>query len=243
MFPDVAQLLEIQEMDQEAHTLQEQLNQYPAIWDEMKKELRRKTVAVETLRNAEEERRKERVRIEQDLRLSSDKLKQYQAQQMMVKTGKELNAIGAQIETLKKTIARLEERGIALLEEDGQSADKIAKAEEELAEVKERARKERDRIRDQVAAKKERLTAVKADRDRAVTKVSEGSMKCYERVRARHPVNPVVSVRNGSCAGCNFQVLPHRLVEVHKGDQIIYCDNCGRILSEDESFSENEELA
>ena len=40
----------------------------------------------------------------------------------------------------------------------------------------------------------------------------------------------VAEVINGSCSACYMKLRPQRQVEVKKGDQIITCENCARIL-------------
>jgi predicted nucleic acid-binding Zn-ribbon protein len=239
--PQIALLLELQEVDQEIGQLQAQLNRYPVIWEEVKAELRKKTARVEEQRAMQERRHVERRKTEQDLRISSEKLRQYQSQQMLVKTGKELTAISGQIDTLKKTIARLEERGLQILEEDPQLAERIAAAEAELGVAKEHARTERERIRQQVAAKKDRIEFLRGERDKILPKLAQDALGLYERVRLRWPERPVVPVRNGSCTGCNFALLPNKLVDLHKNDALQVCDNCGRILSEDETYQPDQQ--
>jgi predicted nucleic acid-binding Zn-ribbon protein len=40
----------------------------------------------------------------------------------------------------------------------------------------------------------------------------------------------VAEVINGSCTACNMSLRPQMNVEVKKGEQIITCENCSRIL-------------
>ena len=40
----------------------------------------------------------------------------------------------------------------------------------------------------------------------------------------------VAEVVNGSCAACNMSLRPQMAVEVRKGDKILTCENCSRIL-------------
>ena len=40
----------------------------------------------------------------------------------------------------------------------------------------------------------------------------------------------VAEVVNGSCAACNMSLRPQMAVEVRKGDKIMTCENCSRIL-------------
>src|SRR5262245_43677967 len=129
MNSEISLLLDLQQIDQEWLELQDQLNRYPGIWDEVKDALRKKTEVVDQAKSAVEDHNKERQRIEKELRSTTEKLKKYQAQQMMVKTSKELTAINAQIDTLKKTITRLEELGLALIEKDESVKKRVAEEE------------------------------------------------------------------------------------------------------------------
>jgi predicted nucleic acid-binding Zn-ribbon protein len=114
----------------------------------------------------------------------------------------------------------------------------LSAAEGVLAEAKERARVERERIRQQVASKKAKIVQLKADREAAIKRVPEESLRQYEQCRVRHPGDAIVDVRNGSCGGCHFSLLPNRLVEVHQGEKLVRCDHCGRLLSEDKTREE-----
>jgi predicted nucleic acid-binding Zn-ribbon protein len=236
MNQQIRHLVEIQELDKEIQELQEQINRYPGIWEEIKADLAKKTESLAQATRAITSHEEERRKVEQEMRLAGEKLVSYQAQQMLVKTSKELAAISSQIDNLKKRIDRLQEVGTSLLNEDENVRVRVATAEKALAEAKQKAREERDRIRKQVNTKKERIAALQADRAKIVGATEGDFVSSYDQVRRRWDVNPVVPVRNGSCTGCHFALLANRLVELHREEGIVYCDNCGRILSEDETF-------
>lgn len=238
MHPDIAKLLEVQDIDAEIISLQSQIDQYPGVWDELKRELRKKTEAVDKAKASHATHEAQRARIQSELRETTERMKKYQAQQMLVKTSKELIAIGNQIESLKATIQSLQVEGAGLLEHDERVNSDLAAAEGVLAEAKERARAERERIRQQVAAKKAKIERLKHDREAAIKRVPEESLRLYEQSRVRHPGDAIVEVRNMSCGGCHFALLPNRLVEVHQGEKLVRCDHCGRLLSEDKTREE-----
>lgn len=237
---DVSKLVDLQEIDSQVVEIQGQLNLYPRVWDEVKTELRKLTEEAEAAAKADQDRAAERKRIEQELRIGTDKLLKYQTQQMMVKSSKELTAINSQIDSLKKTMARLEEQGLAILNSEDEAKARIANSAKAVADAKAKAKTERERIRKQVDAKTKNLEALKKERQKIAAKVSEDSLETYERVRRRWPINPVVPVRNRSCTGCQWQILPQKMVELHTADHLALCDNCGRILSEDQTPNEEQ---
>ncbi len=236
MHPQIALLIDLQDVDLRLGELQGQLNRYPQTWEETKSKLLKKTRSLEAAQTEQTNRVEEKKKIEQDLRASCDKLKQYQAQQMMVKTAKELTAISAQIDGLKTAIQRLEGRGEEILSTEEDIRTRVEAAEKDVTEFREKARKERDRIREQVSTKTVEMKKLEKEREGLVPRIDESARDLYEKTRKRWPDDPVVSVRNGSCTGCNFAVLPNRLVALHLDEDILRCDHCGRILSHDETF-------
>lgn len=237
---DVNKLVDLQEIDSQIVEIQGQLNLYPRIWDEVKTELRQLTEAAEAAAKANQDRAAERKRIEADLRNSTEKLIKYQAQQMLVNSAKELTAINNQIESMKKSIQRLEEQGLAILNSEDDLKARIESTGKAVSEAKAKAKTERERIRKQVDAKTKQLETLKAEREKTARKVSAPSLETYERVRRRWAVNPVVPVRNRSCTGCQWQILPQKMVELHQAEHLALCDNCGRILSEDQTPAEEQ---
>jgi len=236
MLDSISKLLELQDIDSRISELQEQLNRYPKIWDEMKEQLRKKTEKLEKAKSEESDHSKERRRIEMELRTGAEKLKKFQSQQMMIKSPKELTAIESQIQNLKKQNATNEKIGLELLEKDESVRQKISETQTDLDKLKEKAKTERDRIRKLVNEKQKEITHLKSERQKLVPSLEKSSLKIYTRANNRWPGNAIVEVRNGSCSGCFFALLPNKLIEVHQGDSIVLCDNCGRILSHDESF-------
>jgi predicted nucleic acid-binding Zn-ribbon protein len=232
----MARLLDLQDIDRQLYELQEQLNNYPTVWEDMKKKLRRRQEEFDKAQTAHQDRTAERTRIEQELRLSADKMKQYQAQQMIVKTPKEYEALNAQMDNLKKNMIRLEERATDLLDTDSASKEVLEKAEADLNGMKVKAREERERIRDQVNKKKQLQEKLTKEREEVRKQVDPELLRLYEQTRRRWELDPVVPVRQGSCTGCHFAVLPNRLVVLHCDTETLTCDNCGRIFSHDETF-------
>ena len=61
----------------------------------------------------------------------------------------------------------------------------------------------------------------------------------FIRVRLEHPV--IVAVTDGICSGCNIAVHPQSFIELQRGQQILSCPNCQRLIFWCEHFSLPEE--
>lgn len=236
MLTEVRRLLEVQTLDQEILQLQEQLARYPQIWEEVKNRLAKKKAALEKAQKDADRHAKDRRRTEQKLRLFTDDLRKYQQQQNNVKTPREYEAISKQIEATRKKISQSEETGLALIEKTEEIERALENAKEEFEKIKDHYLKEKERIRVQFNEKKQRLTELEKEREAMTADIEEEVMIQYGRVNVRYPGNGVVTVQGGSCSGCHWQVLPDVLIKLHNQSGLVYCQNCSRILSEDEDY-------
>lgn len=241
MLPQIKIFEEIQVLDQEALQLKDQMARYPAIWEEVKKRLAKAKEDHDRAVAARERQLRDRKRVEQKLRLFSDDLRRYQTQQKEIKNSKEYEAVNKQIETVKKKIGQAEEQGLGLIEKEPQLEKDEQTTCAEVKKLKELARKEKERIRVQFNEKKERLATVEGERDKLRAAAAPEHLEIYDRVFVRYPGNALASVRNNSCTGCHWQLLPDMLVKLHGGQDLLFCTNCGRILTEDEDYVPGEE--
>ncbi len=241
MLPEVKTLLDVQELDNEIIDLNSQIGKYPLIWEEVKKNFAAKKEAYDKAAKAKERHAKDRRRVEQKIRVFSEDLRRYQAQQHSVKTQKEYEAISKQIESLKEKINSQEELGMELIGKTESIDEDLEKAEAELKEAEEFYKAEKERIRGQFNEKKRRVEQLQKERDKVLNKTPDTVRTDYERLALMHPGSAAVPVRQGSCSGCNFGLLPNDLVQVHRDERLVHCPNCGRILSHDLDYQPEEE--
>jgi uncharacterized protein len=241
MLSDVKLLLEIQELDQEILEVNGQIALYPKIWEEVKQKIALKKQAYHQAESDLESHQKARRSVEQDIRLYSEELRRSQAQQRAIKTSKEFDAINKQIESLKAKMSELETAGLELIGKDEVIDANLKEASAELEEIQGVYLKEKERIRVQFNEKKTRINVLAKDKAKFVARVKGRSMIDYNRIFKRHPGTVTVPVRGGSCSGCHFGLVPNDLIQVHQLEKVVYCPNCGRILSHDEDYIPEDE--
>jgi len=236
MLDQVRLLIDLQEIDREALELSQQMGQYPAIWEEVKTKLNALKAAVEDADHAKENHAKDRKSVEQRIRINVDALRRFQQQQTAVKTSREFEAINKQVDAAKMKINQLEEQGLGLIANDEAVDAATAITREELKNYEEFAATEKERIRLQFNDKKGRVSGLDGDRKGLRQRVEKEYITVYDRAARRHPGSAVVTVRNKSCTGCHFQLLPNVLTEVRSGHKLISCPNCSRLVSHDEDW-------
>ena len=69
-----------------------------------------------------------------------------------------------------------------------------------------------------------------AERQALTVQIDAASLKLYERVHEKYMMDPVIPLKGNTCTGCFMQVGPQVHVTLSKGDALVRCPGCGRIV-------------
>ncbi len=163
-----------------------------------------------------------------------EKIEKYKNQQFQVKTNKQYDTLGREIDLAQEKIAKLQKE-LELLE------GKAGTAKEDGEKLK----PEIETLQGELSDRKKELAAVdkehedeelrlRHEREKLVSKISKADVQMYERIRKAKEGKAVVPVTRNSCGGCFNRVTPQRVLELRKNNAIITCERCGRILVSDE---------
>ncbi len=77
----------------------------------------------------------------------------------------------------------------------------------------------------------EEVEVLRRERERLFATLPPGVKGTYQRIvsRIRDGV-AVAEARNGSCSACFIALRPQVMAQIRRGEEIIICDNCNRIL-------------
>jgi len=77
----------------------------------------------------------------------------------------------------------------------------------------------------------ERLAVARKEREELFANLPKQMSGLYARIKARiRDGVAVAEARNRSCSACFMSLRPQVMSEIRRGEEIITCDNCGRIL-------------
>ena len=77
----------------------------------------------------------------------------------------------------------------------------------------------------------EKLAGSRSERERLVAALPKAMGAQYVRIVARiRDGVAVAEARNGACMACFMALRPQAMAQVRRGEEIITCDNCNRIL-------------
>ena len=92
---------------------------------------------------------------------------------------------------------------------------------------------ERDFSRDLAATRislDQRQSDKEAKKSEMLGGIDPAAVSTYNRVRDRFPQNAVVPIRDRSCSGCFQSLVAQTVMQVQRGDGVVKCQGCGRIL-------------
>ena len=144
---------------------------------------------------------------------------------------KEYETAMREIDALQKQVVALETKVVELMA----SAEEVEKELESRAEEINSLDSKRDEALSafdaQINSDQAELATEESKREAVFVTLPAQLAAVYNRLaqRSRDGI-AVAEVINGSCSACNMSLRPQMNVEVKKGDQIVTCENCSRIL-------------
>lgn len=77
----------------------------------------------------------------------------------------------------------------------------------------------------------DRLVIARKEREEVFANLPKAMSSLYTRIRARiRDGVAVAEARNRSCSACFMSLRPQVMAEIRRGEEVLTCDNCGRIL-------------
>jgi predicted nucleic acid-binding Zn-ribbon protein len=230
MLPDLERLIRLQQLDSEAEQRRRWTSDLPAHLAALDQRLVDRRTLLEKHRHALTENQTARRGLEKDLSAVQARLSKYKDQLMEVKTNKEYLAMQHEIAMAQDHVRAFEDQILELLVR----ADEIAadlKAAETSLEQEERAitaeRGNLDAAGRRIAGE---LAGLASDRAAVERAMASDLLALFNTVTQKRGGSAVVAVRDGHCSACHVRLRPQFYNEIRRGDRIIQCESCSRIL-------------
>lgn len=223
-------LVELQGLDTQIFKLEDDLIAIPETIHKNEGEFKEKSVNLKKLEDDLKALLMKRKEKEGDLEAKEVTIKKYQQQLNQVKTNKEYTALQTEIERVKADNSLVEEAILNIFDEIDSGNKNILKEREFLKSEEAKLNEEKKRLSGEERRINQELGGLKEKREGSVRKVDKNVLKKYERIVRSKDGLAVVTIVNDACQGC-FRVLPPQAVnEVKMNEELIFCDNCARIL-------------
>lgn len=238
MLNDLEMLMKLQVIDYDLGELERSKEYIPDMMDNLRKEI----LETEELYNrAEKDLSTSKVTLkglELETATHQEELKKLQSRMLSIKTNKEYDALITQIDFVKGKIGDKEGKSLELIEKVEKLEESIGDYRKKAADIKDQNEKQLAILQEKMDSVGSKMSTIESERNGVIINVSKRTMSVYERVRKNRGGDVVVYVKKRACGACYKALPPHRIQEIKRSDQIITCDNCGRMLVWDDSLSE-----
>jgi uncharacterized protein len=149
---------------------------------------------------------------------------------MDAKTNDQYRAFQHEIDFCQQEIRRHEDRILELMGESEPLEKAVKAAEADLATEKKHVEGEKAKARERTAADQKELDTLIAERKTVIAQMTPKIASEYERIRKGRAGVAIAEVVGGRCSKCNMQVRPQFLQELKRGDSVMICESCKRML-------------
>jgi len=183
----------------------------------------------------------QRDQLEKDIEDAGLKIKKSKNKLMMVNNSKEHQAMIREIDNLEKVTRNGEEEKVSVMEELARQEETLAEVKKTLGDLQKEITQKKKQINQRLQSSKERLKILQNLRGEAEEVIPKPILSRYHFIRSRLSQPVVVAVDQGICKGCNISIPPQTFNVLQKGEQILSCPNCHRIIFWSGHFVEDEE--
>ena len=226
----IEQLIILQQVDDEIIVLKEEIEQAPLELADLEDKLQefedRRGQIDERMEILKGQQKKLDLEIEED----ATKIKKSKNKLMLVGNTKEYHAMMREMDSLEKLNRMREEEQGAVKEELGRQDDATESLNEEMSGVKEEYDALKATLDERLAEANKKLDSLGRKRKKACKVVPPPILGRYEFIRERMENPVIVSVTQGVCHGCHIMIPPQSYNELQKGQQILSCPNCQRLI-------------
>ena len=186
--------------------------------------------ALDALTRTIEDRQTQRRAGDRDVATFQQRLTKFKQQLMAVTNGREYEAVQHEIATVEGELKAREDQTITLLFELDDLAPQAEAAARVLKEREDAAATAMAGEADDTQRRRLELAAVEGTIAALRPTLDPAALAVYDRTAKRYPRYAVADLRGELCVGCNVNIRPMLAYAIRKGEKLIQCENCTRIL-------------
>ena len=230
MLPDIQRAIRLQLLDDRVAELSKEVATLPKHIAEIEKKLEGGIRQLEHDRAQQAGNQRERKRLEGEIQTQETKISKLRGQMMEAKTNDHYRAFQKEIEFCEQEIRRHEDRILELMSELEPLDKNVKAAEGSLAIEKKSVEAEKTEAREKTATLQREIAGLQAERVGIVKEMDPKLASEYERIRKGRAGVAIAEVIAGRCSRCNIQVRPQFLQELKRGESVMVCESCKRML-------------
>ncbi len=231
MKAELEQLIALQSTDTSIRRLQSEIEAIPVRRAEIEKEFDQRAFEIRALETKRDEAHTERTRLETEIAETRAQGERAERNLMSSKNEQEYAAAIREADAARKHISQLETQMLEKMEAFEQSENSLKERAPEVEKLNGEMQERLKAFEEQTIIQADQLAARRSERERLLAALPKNVSVLYNRISARiRDGVAVAEARNGACTACFMALRPQVMSEVRRGEEIVTCDNCNRIL-------------
>ncbi len=174
---------------------------------------------------------KKEIRIgETQIKETQEKIVKLESQQAAVKKMDEFNALTQEMTAAGRERNTLEQRLSDLMDRLAVEEDLLVSLRENLRSTEENSATLEKEIHESITHINEEGRTLLKEREELIPHTASDMFKIYERLLKNKKDRVVVPIENRTCSGCHIVLTAQHENMVRKGDRLVFCEHCSRIL-------------
>jgi len=226
----IKQVLTLQTQDVELDHLQAEAAAIPAKIAAIKKDIQDRKGALEGAKKDLMHFQSAKKARELDLEAQEASIRKHSGDLNNVKTNEAYRALVGEIDKAKAERSKFEDAILQLMDQIDQ-ANKIWKEKEAVSKSDENGLlKQISELEEKQKSLEQQAADKKTQRDQLFAVLAKPLAETYQRIRGNRKGAAAVPIRSEQCTGCHMKVAQSLINEVRRGQKILTCESCSRIL-------------
>jgi uncharacterized protein len=231
MLQDLALALRLQALDRNIASLENEIATLPKHIAEIERRLESHTRRLEVDRAALSANQRERKKLEGDVQVQEQKISKLKTQMLEAKTNEQYRAFQNEIAYAEGEIRKAEDKILELMEHSERLEKNVKAAEAALKQESQHVESEKTRARDRTDVDQKELADRLAERKSITDEMDPKVYAHYLRIRKKTKGTVIADATEGRCCACQISLRPQFFQDLRRGDQIMFCETCGRMLT------------
>jgi len=223
-------VIRLQEVDNRLADLHKEISALPIHIAAIEKKLVSHERKLEADRAALAGNQKERKKCDADIQTQEQKISKLKDQMVSAKTNDQYRAFQNEIEFCQNEIRKYEDRILELMSESEPLDRNVKTAEASLKTEKAQVEGEKQQARERTAVDEKAQADLQKERAEIVAGIAPGVYQRYTRIAKMRRGIGVAEALDGRCSACNIAMRLQFFQDLKKGEQVMSCESCGRIL-------------
>ena len=231
MKAELQQLVALQNLDTSIRRLQAELEAIPTRRAEIETEFDQRAFEIRALETRRDEARHVRTRLEIEVGEQRVRVERAERNLMSSKKQDEYTAAIREADAARKQISTLETHILEQMDALEKAEASLTERADEIASLNSGRETRLQSFDDETRQQADKLAMNRAERERLVAALPKSMGALYVRISARiRDGVAVAEARNGACMACFMALRPQAMAQVRRGEEVVTCDNCNRIL-------------